>query len=424
MKRTKETVPRSGFGKRRKKPASGPSTGHKDIKQTITRIKNRLFLPSFLREMRKLKIGGMSGGNRIRLLVDGDACFAELIRAIKSARSSINLETYIFKSDATGWMFAELLAAKVAEGVEGNIIYDAIGCIGTSRALFGYMEKAGIELLEYHPIAPWRRYWNLTMRDHRKPLGVDGQVAFVGGMNIGNEYAGKKFRGGRWRDTHLRIEGPAVRDIQFFFMEIWFRYGGALDDHGRYFPNITEAGRKLLMVLSSKSRKKIRPVQESYLSAINFAKESIYITNAYFIPDAKFYRAFVRAAKRGVDVRFLLPGKSDLPFVQRASRYLYKRYLKNGIRVYEYQPTVLHAKTAVIDGIWSTVGSSNIDRRSFSRNLEINAIVLDQDFGDRMERQFISDLERSIELKLENSQKRSFAHFIGEWFFYRFRNLF
>lgn len=423
MKEKNESAVSRSVG-RKAKTVFHKASGRININKTFTRIKNRFFLPSFLKEMQSLKIGGISGGNRIKLLIDGDVCFAEFIKAIKSAKTSVNLETYIFKSDDVGWMMAELLVKKAAEGVRVNVIYDAVGCIGTSPALFNYMKKEGVELLEFHPVAPWKRYWNLSMRDHRKLLVVDGRIAFVGGINIGMEYAGKKFNGGRWRDTHLRIEGPAVRDIQVYFMEIWIRYGGNFEDYDRHFPLIKEAGRKLLMVLGSRSRKKIKPVQESYISAIKFAKESIYITNAYFIPDAKFYRAFVRAAKRGVDVRFLLPGKSDLPFVQRASRYLYKKYLKSGIRVYEYTPYVLHAKTAVIDGIWSTVGSSNIDRRSFSRNLEINAVVLDQKFGAQMEGVFFSDLRKSVELKLENWQKRSLFHFIGEWFFYRFRNLF
>ncbi len=396
----------------------------KQAREALARLKNRFFLPGFLAEMRRLRIGGLSGGNSVRLLTTGDACFDEFVSAINSARRSINLEIYIFKSDAIGWMIAELLAKKAGRGVEVNIIYDAVGCLGTSPALFSFLRLGGVELVEFHPVIPWRKYFNIDMRDHRKLLVVDGRVAFVGGMNIGNEYAGRKYSGGDWRDTHLRIEGPAVRDVQFFFFENWYRYGGATVDSARHFPNLYEPGKKLLMVLCSKSRRQVKPIQESYISAINFAKQSIYITNAYFIPDARIYRALVRAARRGVDVRLLLPGKSDLAMVQHASRYLYKRYLRHGIRVYEYRRSVLHAKTAVIDGIWSTVGSSNIDRRSFSRNLEINAIILDQPFGDEMERVFFSDLKKSEELLLRDWKKRSAWNILLEWFFYRFRNLF
>ncbi len=393
-------------------------------KEALARLKNRFLLPGFLSEMKRLRIGGLSGGNSVKLLATGDACFDEVVSAINSARLSVNLETYIFNSDAVGWMIAELLVKKAEEGVEVNVIYDAVGCIRTSPALFAFMSSNGVEIIEFNPVIPWRKYFNLDMRDHRKLLVVDGRMAFVGGMNIGNEYAGRKYRGGDWRDTHLRIEGPAVRDVQFFFFENWYRYGGAIIDISRHFPGLGEPGKKLLMVLCSKARRQVKPIQESYISAINFAKQSIYITNAYFIPDARIYRALVRAAKRGIDVRLLLPGKTDLAMVQHASRYLYKRYLKHGIRVYEYARSVLHAKTAVIDGIWSTVGSSNIDRRSFSRNLEINAIILDQPFGDQMERVFFADLRKSVELRIENWRKRSLWNFLLEWFYYRFRNLF
>ncbi len=392
------------------------------LQRRLKRLRNKLFLPAFLRTMKKLGIGGISGGNRIQLITDGDECFDEYLKAIGSARKSINLESYIFKSDDIGWKIARLLARKARAGCEVNVIYDAVGCIGTAPALFSFLRESGVEVIEYHPLWPWRKFWNVTLRDHRKLLVVDGRTAFVGGINIGAEYAGARYNGGRWRDTHLKIQGPAVRDIQFFFVENWYRNGGAILDNGNHFPPVRPCGKKLLMVLCTRSRKKIRPIHESYVSAINFAKNSIYIANAYFIPDARIYRALVRAARRGVDVRVLLPGITDVPFVQHASRYLFKRYLRHGIRVYEYVPSVLHAKTAVIDGIWSTVGSSNLDRISFVHNLEVNAVMLDQDFGGEMEHIFFNDLRHSRELTLEGWRARSMRSFILEWFWYRFRN--
>lgn len=394
------------------------------LERAVRRIRDRLFLPGYLREMKNLRIGGLSGGNRVTLVTDGDAFFAEIMKAIRSAGSSINLETYIFNSDDIGWMIAGLLVKKARRGVEVNVIYDAIGCLSTSPGLFDYMRKGGVELVEYHPVIPWRKYFNVNFRDHRKLMVVDGKTAFVGGINIGREYAGKRLRGGDWRDTHVRIEGPAARDAQFFFVENWYRNGGAIIDNGRHFPPVGEAGRKLVMMLCSSSRKKVKPIQESYVSAIRHARDYIYITNAYFIPDARIYRALAGAAGRGVDVRVLLPQKSDVPAVRHASRYLYKRYLKAGIRVFEYARTVLHAKTAVVDGVWSTVGSSNIDRRSFVSNLEVNAIVLDQGFGGGMRRVFLNDLKESVELRLEGWRKRSPLNYVLEWFWYRFRNMF
>lgn len=377
-----------------------------------------------MREMKRLGIGGISGGNSVTLITEGDAFFTSIISSIENAQKSINLETYIFSSDSIGWLIAEKLGEKAAQGVEVNVVYDSVGSIAASSQMFSMMRKEGVEVIEYHPFVPWRRYWGISFRDHRKILVIDGNRAFIGGINIGKEYAGEKFEGGNWRDTHIMIEGPAVTDIQFFFMENWYRNGGAVMNSRLYFPEIKDMGQKLLMILCASARRKVKPVHQSYISAIQNARNSIYITNAYFIPDAKIYRSLVKAAGRGVDVKIILPGISDIPFVKYASRYLYKRYMKKGIRIFEYSESVLHAKTAVIDGIWSTVGSSNLDRRSFRKNLEMNAVILDQSFGDEMETVFLRDIKKSNEITLEQFKKRSFIEFFIEWLCYRFRNLF
>jgi cardiolipin synthase len=390
----------------------------------IRNFKNRFFLPRYLREMKKIGIGGISGGNSVELITEGDVFFSSIISSIESAEKSINLETYIFSSDTLGMLIAEKLAEKAASGVEVNVIYDSIGSLASSAQMFNMMRRSGVEVIEYHPFVPWRRYWGLSFRDHRKILIIDGTSAYIGGINIGKEYAGEKFSGGNWRDTHVKIEGPAVSDIQFFFMENWYRNGGAVMNSRLYFPELKKSGEKLLMILCANARKKVKPVQQSYISAIQNARNSIYITNAYFIPDAKIYRSLVKAAERGVDVKLLLPGQSDIPFVKYASRYLYKRYMRKGIKIFEYAVSILHAKTAVIDGVWSTVGSSNLDRRSFRKNLEMNAVILDQSFGEQMEQVFRDDLGRSREITLQVFQKRSLVEFFIEWICYRFRNLF
>ncbi len=374
--------------------------------------------------MKKIGIGGISGGNSVTLITEGDDFFTRIISAIEGAEKSINLETYIFSSDQLGWLIAEKLAEKAAQGVEVNVVYDSVGSIAASSQMFNMMRNSGVEIIEYHPFVPWRRYWGISFRDHRKILVIDGRKAFIGGINIGREYAGEKFSGSNWRDTHIMIEGPAVSDIQFFFMENWYRNGGAVMNSRLYFPEIRKTGQILLMILCTSSRKKVRPVHQSYISAMQNSRNTVYITNAYFIPDAKIYRSLVKAAERGVDVRLLLPGVSDIPFVKYASRYLYKRYMKKGIRIYEYSESVLHAKTAVIDGIWSTVGSSNLDRRSFRKNLEMNAVILDQNFGEKMEQVFMNDIENSKEIISETFEKRSAFEFFIEWLCYRFRNLF
>jgi cardiolipin synthase A/B len=311
---------------------------------SIRKFKNRFFLPGYMREMKKIGIGGISGGNSVTLITEGDAFFMRIISSIDSAEKSINLETYIFSSDSLGWIIAEKLAVRAAAGVEVNVIYDSVGSIKASSQMFAMMRSSGVEVIEYHPFVPWRRYWGLSFRDHRKILVIDGTKAFIGGINIGREYAGKKFNGGNWRDTHIMIEGPAVADIQFFFMESWYRNGGAVMSSRLYFPELKKTGHKLLMILCTNSRKKVKPVHQSYISAIQNSRNSIYITNAYFIPDARIYRSLVRAAEHGVDVRLLLPGVSDIPFVKYASRYLYKRYMRKGIRIFEYSESVLESE--------------------------------------------------------------------------------
>jgi cardiolipin synthase A/B len=391
--------------------------------KVIQRLKKFIILPAFLRDMKRLEIGGLSFGNDVMLITDGDRCFDSFLNDISLAKKSINLETFIFKSDDVGWKVAEALAVRAKYGVEVNVIYDAVGSIGTSSKLFAFMKKSGIEVIQYNPIAPWRKFFNLTLRDHRKILTIDGKIAYVGGINISSEYAGKKYKGGHWRDTHIRITGPAVKDIQFFFIENWFRQGGTIMRNDYHFPKLTRTDDKLMMILSTRSRKNIRPIFESYYSAIVTAKKSIHITNAYFIPNRKIHHELVKAAERGVDVRFILPGLSDVQIVKHASRYLYRYYLRHGIRVYEYQKSILHAKTAVIDGVWSTIGSSNLDRQSLFTNLEVNAVILDDFFGKEMEDVFKKDLRQCVEVTPKSLSRRSIGQFLLQWLSYRFRNI-
>jgi cardiolipin synthase len=385
--------------------------------------KRKFRLSTYIKEMEKLGIAEVSQDNSVALITDGAECFRQFFREIDHAKLSINLESYIFRSDGAGWDMAKRLAKASRRGVEVNVIFDALGSIKTSREIFRYMSESGVELIEYHPLVPWRKFFNITFRDHRKILVIDGKTAFIGGLNIGSEYAGSLYIEDYQRDTHMKITGPAVRDIQYHFIENWFHHGGRNTGSQKMFPNIEPEGSEKTLVLCANSRRKLKPIQESYLAAINGATSSIYIENAYFIPDLKTFRALVSAAKRGVDVRIILPGHYVMPFVSSAVRYLYKRYLKNDIKIYEYMKSVLHAKTAVIDGVWSTVGSSNIDRLSFGVNLEINGVVLGKSFGDQMKDVFFEDLEACREITLGHWQKRSPFTFLFQWLAYRFRNL-
>ncbi len=389
----------------------------------VGRIRERFLKMKYLSAMRKLNIGGISSGNKIKLITTGTECFKEYFKCINAAEFSINLETYIFKSDHTGWKTAEQLSAAAKRGVTVLVIYDALGSFSSDGKIFSYMKDNGITVLEYHPLSPFKKFFNLSLRDHKKVLVVDGKTAFIGGLNIGDEYSGLSQDSGQWRDTHLKIEGPAVNNVQYFFADNWVRYKGKLIDRQTLFPQVAKKGRKLLMILSSKGKKNVRPIYESYISAIKNAAESIYISNAYFIPDKKIYANLIKAAKRGVDVKILVPGIYDVPFVKYAVKYLYKKLHKNGIKIYEYRETVMHCKTAVIDGYWSTVGSSNLDRLSFYWNLEINAVILCGKFGKLMNNVFSNDLKNAKEITADDLIRRGIFEYFKEWVFYRFRKI-
>jgi cardiolipin synthase len=362
-------------------------------------------------------------GNRVTLLKNGAEAFPEMLAAIDAAEDHINLETYIVRSDRTGWRFAESLAAKASSGVRVNVIYDAIGALGCSTRFFHYLQEKGVYLLEYHPIAPWRIRWGWNRRNHRKILVVDGRVGFTGGLNLSDEYADTDDGGGGWRDTHIKIEGPAVQGLQEIFLETWTRQRGhRLSRKQNYYPHPQPAGEALVSVVGNRELRKRRKIRKAYLHALKRANRSILITNAYFVPGRRILRALKKAVKkRGVRVSLILSARSDIPAVRYAGRALYKRLLRWGVRIYEWQERVLHAKTAVVDGIWSTVGTYNIDHRSFLHNLEVNANIMGESFGRKMETMFLDDLKDCREVLRGEWNRRPFVTKVLEWFFYLFR---
>lgn len=367
-------------------------------------------------------------GNKVTLLFDGPKTIAAMMAAMAVAKDHINLETYLFDQDPLGIKFADMLIAKQKEGVQVSIIYDCVGTSGTPESFFTRMQDAGIRLLPFHPLSPLHklRRWRLNNRDHRKILVVDGKVAFAGGVNITAAYArGSMFRSREqnpssagWRDTHLRIEGPAVAALQWIFLDNWAsQKEGDLPDRD-YYPPLPEAGDKVLRVLRSEPGSN-HEVYKAYALAFQGATKSIHITAAYFVPDRQIIRALLDAARRGVDVKIILPKVTDSGLVSRASHSFYTRMLKAGIKVYELKTNVLHAKTAVIDGSWSTVGSTNMDTRSFLHNKEVNVVVMGDDFGREMESAFQDDLKDSDEILLKQWKKRP----LSEWFKERFSRL-
>ncbi len=363
-------------------------------------------------------------GNKVTLLIDGPQTMGAMMAAISAAQHHINLETYIFDRDELGLRFADMLIAKQRAGVPVNILYDSVGTLGTPAEFFERMRVAGIRLLPFNPVNPFAGtgLWRLNNRDHRKILVVDGKVAFTGGVNISAAYSNSSLFRARskaasnigWRDTHIRIEGPAVATLQWLFLNAWFNQKGEDLPDLAFFPPLPKVGDKVVRVLASQPDGDFE-IYKAYMLALQEAKATVHITTAYFVPDAQVIEALIAAARRGVDVKIILPGVSDVGLVFRAGHSFYSSLLESGVRIYQLQVSVLHAKTAVIDRIWSTVGSTNIDTRSFLHNYEVNVVVLNENFGREMENAFEEDLRGSREITREEWERRPFADRIKEW---------
>ncbi|WP_211473986.1 cardiolipin synthase [Collimonas humicola] len=364
-------------------------------------------------------------GNKVSLLFDGPQTMTAMIAAIGQARSTINFETYIFDQDQLGQRFADILIEKQRAGVQVNIIYDSVGSIGAPAEFFERMRAAGIRLVEFNPVNPLKRFgrWQLNHRDHRKILVVDGKIGFTGGVNISAAYANSSLFRSRlrssagpvgWRDTHVQIEGPAVASLQLLFLQTWSsQHAEDLPDLD-YFPKLEQAGDKTVHVLGSQPDGDYS-LYKAYILAIQQARNSIHITTPYFAPDRQLADALIAAARRGVDVSLILPSVTDSGLVLHAGQSFYTQLLSAGIRIYQLQVSVLHAKTAVIDGSWSTVGSANMDIRSFLHNYEANVIVIDDQFGHEMERAFREDVRGSQQITLEQWRQRPFSDRVKEW---------
>lgn len=351
------------------------------------------------------------GEHRLSLLRDGEQAYPSMLEAIASARSHICLETYIFRADRTGRRFARALAERARAGVEVNVIVDAWGS-PLPGGFVRRLQRAGVRILHYNPVRlSWRalrtRFARFFRRNHRKVLVVDNRVGFTGGLNIADDYASERDGGQGWRDTHLRIEGPAVAELLYIFRRTWEKEGGPPLDESRYRNEARRPDPKV-RVLASDIRRGRRMIKDAFLQAMRQARERIWITSAYFLPTRKMLKALCGAAQRGVDVRVIVAGTTDVIPARYAAQSYYPRLLNSGVRVYEWVGTVLHAKTALVDRDWATVGSSNLDALSLRKNLEVNAFVEDRAFNEVLARLFEEDLENCVEI---------------EWRWFRYRPL-
>ena len=354
-------------------------------------------------------------GNHVEVLRDGSGTFPAMLEAIAGARRHVNLATYTFASDGTGRTFAEALSERARAGVEVNVIYDSIGSTDASEDVFEGMRRAGVNVIEYHPIRPWKPRWGWWRRDHRKILVVDGEVGFAGGLNIADLYAAPEKGGAGWRDTHVRLEGPAVEDLQRFFIAVWRRAGGRRLAKRRYLPPLVPVAGTPVRVVGNTLLWNRWAIRRSALTAFRAARRTIWIANAYFVPDGTILGEIVRARGRGVDVRVMVPGKNDNPVVGWAARSLYAMLLGEGVRVFEWMGPMLHAKTMVVDGIWSTVGSFNLDRWSLFNNLEVSVNAFDPAVGGELERMFTQDMLLCEEITAERWQRRPASWRVKEW---------
>ncbi len=368
----------------------------------------------------------LSLGNQVTLLQDGPATYAAMFAAIRAARDHINMESYIIDDDEVGQQFAELLLERQRRGVQVNLIYDSVGAIGTPRAYFERLSAGGISVLEFNPVNPLevRTSWLINNRDHRKLLIVDGHTAFIGGINISSVYSSGSAgahkvkagaNGAPWRDTHVRIEGPVVGELQKLFMDTWRKQRGKPLAEKAYFPALKARGDEIVRVIGSTPDDPYSLIYLTLISAIGNAEKQVYLTNAYFVPDPQLLKALIAAAGRGVDVRLILPSHSDSALVFHAGRSHYSTLLAGGIRLYERTGALLHSKTAVIDGVWSTVGSTNLDWRSFLDNDELHAVILGREFARKMQAAFAADLAASEAIDAQRWERRPLSMRVKEW---------
>ena len=364
------------------------------------------------------------GGNLLTLLAGGGEAFPAMLEAIESARARVTFASYLVRDDPTGARFRAALIERARAGVKVRFLYDAVGCLGCAdERYFRPLREAGVELLEFHPIAPWRRNWGFNRRNHQKILVVDGRIAFTGGLNLADEY-GPGSTGSGWRDLHASVRGPAVGELERVFARGWELGGGApflLPPAPSESETQARGEGALVQTIDNVGVRRRHWMHAAWRYALHAAHKRVVIANAYFIPDIILRRTFREAVRRGVSVRVLVPGRTDVAIVKHASRFLYRRLLRAGVRIYESSDEMLHTKAAVVDGVWSTLGSYNLDRRSFLHNLEAGLVVVDRDFGERLESELEVDFASATEIDLGAWIARPQWQQALEWVCYRFR---
>ena len=370
--------------------------------------------PQFLRSMGVLLGPALTEGNHVDTLLNGDEIFPSMLHAIRGASRSITFETYIYWSGDIGKTFAEALAERARSGVRVHVLLDWVGSQKMDEASIAYMREAGVEVERYHPIK-WYTLSKLNNRTHRKLLIVDGVIGFTGGVGIADKWTGKAQDPDHWRDTHYRVEGPVVAQMQSAFMDNWTKVTGKVLHTVEYFPPPKAAGSHYAQVFHSSIEGGAESMHLMYLLSIAAASKSIHLSMAYFAPDDVAMEALIAALRRGVKLQIILPGPhTDAELVQRASRAKWGELLKNGAEIYQYQPTMFHCKVLVVDGQWTSIGSTNFDTRSFRLNDEANLNIYDADVAARQIAVFKEDLSKSRRVTYEEWEARPWSEKLSD----------
>lgn len=363
----------------------------------------------------------LTEGNATRILRDGKQTFAAVFAAIEAARHHVNLEYYILEDITDGRRsLSQLLLKKRRAGVQVNVIYDSFGSAKTPMAFFDRLEKGGVKLVKFNPVNPLesKKGYEPLDRDHRKILVVDGRVAILGGINLATDYqssgpgrsgAGEGQENDYWRDTDIELRGPAVAQVQKLFLEHWKQQKGPKLDERGFYPKQGRTGTELVRIIGSTPDKEVPRYYVTLLSALRSARKNVFLTAAYFFPTDEQVDDLVAAARRGVDVQLILPDKSDASIAITVQHSHYKKLLKAGVRIFETHGIVQHSKTVTVDGVWSVVGSSNIDQRSVVYNDESDVVVVGEKTAAALEALFKSDSAQAEEITLDSWARRPLA---------------
>ena len=362
--------------------------------------------PQFHRELGAMLGPATVPGNRIENLENGEQIFPAMLEAVRSAQRTINFETYIYWSGRVGKQFADVLSERARAGVKVNVLVDWVGSQKMDDALAEQMQAAGVEIQRYHPLH-WYNLGRMNNRTHRKLLVVDGRIGFTGGVGIADQWAGSAQDPDHWRDSHDRLEGPAVAQMQAAFLDNWIKTTGKVLQGADYFPALEPRGEAIAQVFTSSPSGGGDSMQLMYLLSITAAEHTIDLSASYFVPDDLTRKALLAALGRGVRLRIIVPGKHiDELLVRQASRADWGELLQAGAQIHEYQPTMFHCKLMIVDSQLVSVGSTNFDNRSFRLNDEANLNIYDRGWAERLEDVFEADLARSRKITLEDWKHR------------------